>query len=499
MFNIININILLIIMTSPNIKIEFPNSLYVENDTDQSLIDTETKQLSDLQNKMLTIFNNNAVKIEDIKAVLENKYFNSITYYVENRVYVGKYFSNILKSQLCFQAITTMIKTDQKYKKYDTIITKFIEDNNANLPKLVMDGLFSNLFDYITNYDPTSEYVKDSILNNLIEDTKGMSNPSAQCFFNSVIQMLNKIDDFRHYIRCYNGTNDQINTIKDIFDRLNDNKIKLVDFPKVQIQGNDSCLLNNINLGRMKSGFHDAYELLDGLLDYLEKNDKDRYQLFNKTIINQLKHIQICLNNDGSQSKNKIIDGTTQNKSPTYNTIKLILNPDEQKNIQELIKLYDEFKTDYNTKDERRISGCTDTDKGINGTFSEKYQIILNNNNKYIILFVNRMVNDGKGTKIFSEVKLNNKIFFEDDTGKSIEYKSIGAVIHIGENMNGRHYIYTDLVQNENDKEFVKMGKIYDDSNIYDNQEKYTGSYKEIMAQDFLEKNAYLILCKRVL
>ena len=78
-----------------------------------------------------------------------------------------------------------------------------------------------------------------------------------------------------------------------------------------------------------------------------------------------------------------------------------------------------------------------------------------------------------------------------------IIYNPIGAVAHVGGDMISGHYIYTDLIQNPDEKGFLKMGKVYDDSIVLQNKETYTGPYKQIKEKDFLEKNAYLILCKR--
>ena len=340
------------------------------------------------------------------------------------------------------------------------------------------------------------------MLNNIVTAKKGIINASgSQCFFNSIIQMLNKIDDFRHYIRCYNNRNKQILTIKGIFNRLYDNDKSYVNFAskiqKISTTDPDNCLLGDMDLTDIQVGQQDASEVLDGLLNYLDNNDNIRYKLFKKTIAYNSIEIKKCIDNN-----NKIIHTPLYITSDETTVIQLGVDI----SLDKMIRNYSVVTEEFDARDP--YAPCKF--QGFDGKFKKEVLIRVNNNNKWIILHIKRFktVKDAQGRrvydengkiivqKIYSNIKLNHQIYLQDEMSHPVEYKVIGSVIHLGQ-AGGGHYIYTDLVQNPNDKDFVKIGSVYDDSTVYPDHEKYEKVNKK--GTDLLEKNAYLILCKRVL
>jgi ubiquitin C-terminal hydrolase len=324
---------------------------------------------------------------------------------------------------------------------------------------------------------------------------KGIYNYGNTCYFNSAIQLLNNIDDFRKYVLSYNGPNITIQNLKKIFIKLNNKTnngaVQITSGDGFTIPGTDErSLAFSLTDGKFTGARQrDAHELLNKLFDYLNENDYLNFTKFKDSLLYTNYTLLKCDGEQYFKITTSEDDTILSLPIPSYHIF----------DISYLLTLYQTeaylmTENENGTDKKLTVTSC----KGETKHAQQKIQLVINTDNKWLVITLKRYNNAIAIKKNDSSVNINYNISLQTEEKTNANYEAVGAILHIGHSLNSGHYIYETLKKSPNNK-YATINEIFNDSVYTSNKEfnKLSQTIKNYRTNE-LEENCYIILYKRI-
>lgn len=363
----------------------------------------------------------------------------------------------------------------------DNFIEPFIQKiNEINKTPIISKSIVQPILD-IKYQVP---YTIQSNIDSARPVNKGIKSETNMCYFNSSIQMLNDIDEFRKYILSYAGEDEKIKILKILFDKLNDTTVGPVQINDItkKLGGDASSFVGQIAnfVGHKKE---DADDLIIKIFEYLAKTDNNNYNTFVSNINFYEEQFQKCDKEMDYNIINIVPNQIWKMPLPATNSNKTGIS--ELKTIQDLITDYQKEEDIMNPKtgniEKEVIESCETNNLGLHAKI--RYEIKVNQENKWLIIALKRFHREpGYSRKINTPVNIEYEIEIQKEGGGEAKYNPVGVILHSG-NLDNGHYRYATL--KKNGTESVSTDIIYND-----------GTVSQINERN-LEELCYVILYKR--
>ena len=240
---------------------------------------------------------------------------------------------------------------------------------------------------------------------------KGINNPNTTCYFNSGLQMLYHLGPCHDYISKYGGPNENLNHVKTAFTLLDSSGGSPVTLSAETITG----------LTVVGSGHQDVTEFLNNrFLNHVGPTD-----------------IPSLFFVDEEEAKCRENSGNETDSSKTSQPQSILILPMRDISGQSLAGLTEEYQKEELVTGDNNLERC----KGKSSITVKRHTITIPEQNRYLIVALNRFVTSGSaGT--FKQNKLENPVIAEDLlTVGGVKFMLCGLIHHSG-GVTGGHYVY---------------------------------------------------------